>query len=63
MAKKWAGQPYLMGYDLFNEPSAGTQAPTCANPDGGPAFDATMQKLYDHVLAGIGTVDADNMVW
>jgi len=63
VANKWARQPYLMGYDLFNEPSAGSQTPTCANPAGCPAFDATMQKLYDHVLAGIRTVDPNNMVW
>jgi endoglycosylceramidase len=52
-----------MGYDLFNEPSAGTQTPTCAQPAGCPAFDATMQKLYDHVRAGIRTVDQHNLVW
>ena len=63
VAKKWATQPYLMGYDLFNEPSAGSQTPTCASPAGCPAFDATMQKLYEHVLAGIRTVDPVNMVW
>jgi endoglycosylceramidase len=63
VAKKWADQPYLMGYDLFNEPSAGTQTPTCATPEGCPAFDATMQKLYEHVIAGIRTVDKRNLAW
>jgi endoglycosylceramidase len=52
-----------MGYDLFNEPSAGTQTLTCAQPAGCPVFDATMQKLYDHVRAGIRTVDQHNIVW
>ena len=63
VANKWAHQPYLMGYDLFNEPSAGTQTPTCANPAGCPVFDAKLQEFYDHVRTSIRTVDPHNMVW
>ena len=63
VADRWGGQPYLMGYDLFNEPSAGSQAPTCANPAGCPAVDAKLQQFYDHVRAAIRTRDRGNMVW
>jgi endoglycosylceramidase len=63
VADKWADQPYLMGYDLFNEPSAGSQALTCANPNGCPLFDATLQQFYDHVRAAIRTKDRGNLVW
>jgi endoglycosylceramidase len=63
VAKKWRDQPYLMGYDLFNEPNAGTQMLTCANPAGCPVFDARMQTMFDHVRAAIRTVDKRNLVW
>lgn len=63
VASRWSTQPYLMGYDLFNEPSAGSQALTCANPNGCPAFDATLQSFYDHVRAAIRTKDRGNLVW
>ncbi|HVT21260.1 MAG TPA: cellulase family glycosylhydrolase, partial [Mycobacteriales bacterium] len=63
VAKKWAHQPYLMGYDLFNEPNAGTQMLTCANPLGCPIFDARLQKFYEHMRRAIRTVDRRNLVW
>jgi len=63
VAKKWREQPYLMGYDLFNEPNAGTQMLTCANPAGCPVFDARMQQMYEHVRTAIRSVDQRNLVW
>lgn len=63
VAQRWADQPYLMGYDLFNEPSAGSQALSCANPQGCPQFDATLQRFYDRVRAAIRTKDRGNLVW
>ena len=63
VAKKWRYQPYLMGYDLFNEPNAGTQMLTCANPLGCPIFDARLQKFYDYMRAAIRRVDQRNLVW
>ena len=63
VAKKWRDQPYLMGYDLFNEPNAGTQMLTCANPAGCPVFDARMQQMYEHVRTAIRSVDQRNLVW
>ncbi|MCU1588813.1 MAG: endoglycoceramidase [Frankiales bacterium] len=63
VAQRWSSQPYLMGYDLFNEPSAGSQALTCANPNGCPAFDATLQSFYDHVRTAIRAKDRGNLVW
>ena len=63
VAKKWAPQPYLMGYDLFNEPNAGSKSATCANPAGCPQFDAVLQRFYDHVRTAIRTVDPHHMVW
>jgi endoglycosylceramidase len=63
VAKKWVAQPYLMGFDLFNEPNAGSQSATCANPAGCPQFDAVLQRFYDHVRTAIRTVDPHHLVW
>lgn len=63
VARKWRDQPYLMGYDLINEPNAGTQMATCANPVGCPVFDATLQSFYDAIREGIRSVDHRNLVW
>src|SRR4051794_3988678 len=63
VAQRWARQPYLMGYDLFNEPSAGSQLASCFNPAGCPLFDQTLQSFYDHVRAAIRTHDRGNLVW
>lgn len=63
VARKWRHQPYLMGYDLFNEPNAGSQMATCANPAGCPLFDARLESFYDHVRRAIRRVDRHNLVW
>jgi len=63
VAERWARQPYLMGYDLFNEPSAGSQSASCFNPAGCPVFDAQLQSFYDHVRAAIRSQDRGNLVW
>ncbi|HWA68040.1 MAG TPA: cellulase family glycosylhydrolase [Mycobacteriales bacterium] len=63
VAKKWRNQPYLMGYDLFNEPNGGLQMLTCANPLGCPIFDATLERFYNHIRVAIRKVDAHNLVW
>jgi endoglycosylceramidase len=63
VAKKWRYQPYLMGYDLFNEPNGGTQMLTCANPLGCPIFDAKLQQFYEYMRTAIRTVDRRNLVW
>jgi endoglycosylceramidase len=63
VAERWARQPYLMGYDLFNEPSAGSQSASCFNPAGCPLFDASLQSFYDHVRAAIRSQDRGNLVW
>ncbi|HWA64805.1 MAG TPA: cellulase family glycosylhydrolase [Mycobacteriales bacterium] len=63
VARKWHDQPYLMGYDLFNEPNGGLQMLTCANPLGCPLFDATLERFYNHIRTAIRKVDPHNLVW
>lgn len=65
VAQRWSKQPYSMGYDLFNEPWAGLDFPTCLIPlTGCPAHDAaSLQPFFDHARRGIRAVDPDNLVW
>ncbi|MBI3171121.1 MAG: cellulase family glycosylhydrolase [Hydrocarboniphaga effusa] len=64
VASKWKDQPYLMGYDLINEPWPGTDLASCANPLGCPLHDdLKLQALHSHVLDGIREVDRGNIVW
>lgn len=64
VAAKWKNQPYLMGYDLMNEPWPGQHWPACANPGGCPVFDTQyLQPYHEKVLGAIRAVDPDNIVW
>lgn len=66
VARRWRDQPYSMGYDLLNEPWAGLEWPTCIFPPqlGCPGSDADeIQPFFEHAIAGIRTVDPDNLVW
>ncbi|AXQ31673.1 endoglycoceramidase [Solimonas sp. K1W22B-7] len=65
VARRWRDQPYSMGYDLFNEPWAGLEYPTCLIPFVGcPAHDSgELQGFFEYALAGIRSVDPHNMVW
>lgn len=64
VAKRWKDQDYLLGYDLINEPWSGSSWPACARPGGCPNFESNkLQRLYEHVIAGIREVDPHNIVW
>src|SRR3546814_18991425 len=44
----------LAGYDLFNEPAAGTQNLLCSQPLGCPQFDGlSLQPLQDQLAAAV----------
>ena len=64
VAARWSAQDHLMGYDLINEPWPGSRWPACAGPSGCSRFESEqLQALYEHVLGGIRSVDAGNIVW
>lgn len=63
VAKRWYDQPYVMGYDLLNEPWAGREYLLCIL-SGCPRSNAReIQPFFEHAIDGIRTVDADNIVW
>ena len=54
-----------MGYNLFNEPWAGLEYPSCLIPLlGCPAHDRKeLQPFFEYALAGIRSVDPHQLVW
>jgi len=64
VAQRFEGEPYLMGYDLFNEPWPGSDWPTCANVDGCPAFEQNkLAPMQQKSIDAIRQVDRNGMVW
>jgi endoglycosylceramidase len=61
-AGHWSAQPYLLGYDLFNEPWPGTQWPTCFELEC-PLFDATLQEFEQQALAGVRSADTAHLAF
>lgn len=53
----------VLGYELLNEPSAGTQFSTCLAPTGCPAFDAELTAFDRRVAGAIRTVDRHTLIF
>ena len=64
VAARWADQDHLMGYELINEPWPGGNWPLCSGPQGCAHFENDkLQPMYQRAIAGIRSVDSDNIVW
>jgi endoglycosylceramidase len=56
-------QPYLLGYELFNEPFPGTPWPSCANPVGCPVFDQTLSAFYRRTIRALRAADRSHLIF
>lgn len=63
VAERFAGNPAVAGYEIFNEPFPGQGYLACYSPAGCPEFDAQLTAFYERVDAAIRAADRRTLVW
>jgi endoglycosylceramidase len=61
--RAFKNEPYLLGYDTFNEPNAGTQWPSCASSAGCPVFDSQLSAWFRRVIPPLRAADPQHIIW
>lgn len=59
----WKDQPYLMGYDLINEPWMGLEWLACFTGGCENSYVQELQPAYEKVTRAIREIDEDNVIW
>ena len=64
VASYFNGNPYVLGYDLYNEPDPGSTIYSCLlSADGCPSFDATLTSFYTKVDTAIRQVNTTALLF
>ncbi|HYG92148.1 MAG TPA: cellulase family glycosylhydrolase [Nocardioides sp.] len=59
----WKDQPYLMGYDLINEPWMGLEWPLCLTTGCPASYTQELQPAMEKATTAIRGVDPANIIW
>ncbi len=62
-ARRWHDQPYLMGYDLLNEPWMGLEWASCLTAGCKPSYARELQPAMEKATRAIRQIDRKNIVW
>ncbi len=63
VAQHYRNQPYSMGYDLINEPWAGTEWASCLTTGCEPTYAQELQPAMERGLRAVRQADGKNVVW
>src|SRR5690606_33235530 len=62
-ARQWRDQPYLMGYDLLNEPWMGLEWASCLTAGCRASYRKELQPAMEKATRAIRRIDRRNIVW
>lgn len=63
VANKWKGDPYLLGYEIINEPNPGPGTLACLLFGGCPKNDRNVATFQAHMQNAIRATGAQEIVW